>query len=140
MPKPLTEVMASLHHEAKVRRVRERTGDELASWDQLSPDAQAAALSDMAEVSRFFRLFGLECRMDENGKGMLARIERKPEEVKEREPDPSNVVRLPPSPPPMVENKPMFTGRPCENCGSMNTIQNGKCLLCMECKVTGECG
>jgi hypothetical protein len=40
----------------------------------------------------------------------------------------------------LTENKPRFTGRPCENCNSMNTIQNGKCLLCMECGQTGECG
>ena len=38
------------------------------------------------------------------------------------------------------ENKPRFTGRPCEYCQSLNTIQNGKCLYCMECGQTGECG
>lgn len=38
------------------------------------------------------------------------------------------------------ENKPVFTGRPCPQCQSLNTVQNGKCLLCMECHATGECG
>jgi hypothetical protein len=35
---------------------------------------------------------------------------------------------------------PPFTGRPCDFCQSLNTIQNGKCLLCMDCHQTGECG
>ena len=39
-----------------------------------------------------------------------------------------------------VPNKPSFTGIPCEYCESMNTIQNGKCRLCLDCKQTGECG
>jgi len=33
-----------------------------------------------------------------------------------------------------------FTGELCGNCGSPNTIRNGKCLLCTECQFSGECG
>ena len=39
----------------------------------------------------------------------------------------------------VLENKPRFTGRPCPECQSLNTIPNGKCLLCLECKHSGEC-
>jgi hypothetical protein len=39
-----------------------------------------------------------------------------------------------------VNGRPKFTGRPCDHCQSLNTIQNGKCLLCMDCHETGECG
>lgn len=38
------------------------------------------------------------------------------------------------------ENKPKFTGIPCDHCGSMNTVQNGKCRQCLDCLQTGECG
>lgn len=37
-------------------------------------------------------------------------------------------------------NRPQFTGVPCDYCQSFNTIQNGKCRLCLDCKQTGECG
>lgn len=42
---------------------------------------------------------------------------------------------------PILQNKPKFTGRPCPQCGSLNTIPNGRCLLCLEpgCGHSGEC-
>lgn len=33
-----------------------------------------------------------------------------------------------------------YTGELCGNCGSPNTVRNGKCLLCMDCLMSGECG
>lgn len=33
-----------------------------------------------------------------------------------------------------------YTGIPCDQCGSPNTVRNGKCLLCTDCRASGECG
>ena len=33
-----------------------------------------------------------------------------------------------------------YTGIPCDSCGSLNTVRNGKCLQCMDCMASGECG
>jgi hypothetical protein len=33
-----------------------------------------------------------------------------------------------------------YTGESCGSCGSLNTVRNGKCLLCLDCKTSGECG
>ena len=70
MGKPVTEVMAQLFWESS----RQRLGDELTHlskpWEELTPELRAHMMSDMAEVTRFFGLFGLELRV-ENGKGFL---------------------------------------------------------------------
>lgn len=129
MGKPITEVMAAVYWAEKVRLVQAK-GSQLTAWKDLPAPVQAQELAAMAEVTRFFGLFDLELRIEE-GKGFLAKIEK---------PDRSNVVRLPSPQAPPLENKPQFTGRACPECGSLNTVQNGKCLLCMECKATGECG
>jgi hypothetical protein len=128
--KPITEVMAQLYVE-EISRLEPTEPN----WGELGPEEQARVMAAMAEVTRFFGLFGVELRVAE-GKGFLAEIE---------EPDRSNVVRLPPSQEkvssahPVPENRPHFTGRMCVECGSLNTIPNGKCVLCMDCRATGEC-
>ncbi len=33
-----------------------------------------------------------------------------------------------------------YTGIPCDNCQSPNTVRVGKCLKCMSCFSAGECG
>lgn len=33
-----------------------------------------------------------------------------------------------------------YTGIPCDNCGSLNTVRVGKCLQCQDCYAAGECG
>ncbi len=33
-----------------------------------------------------------------------------------------------------------FTGIPCEQCGSLDTVRNGTCLTCTVCLHAGECG
>lgn len=58
------------------------------------------------------------------------------------------VAPAPPDPPASVptplavvpQNRPKFTGIPCSNCNSMNTIQTGKCRYCLDCHSNGECG
>ena len=88
----------------------------LGSWNKLAPELRAKEMMPMVDVARVFKAFGLV----------------EPDEVLPQ------VAAL--SRPRGLTNTPLFTGRPCPECESLNTVQNGKCLLCMECKATGECG
>lgn len=137
MSKPLTEVLAHLY-------VDELLGaNGLANgWMRLSDSDKARHMGAMAEVVRTLRLFGWEV-FGEDGELGVRRIEKAPHMSREQTDEMEKQLNpmltqgeiATPTPP-----RPQFTGRPCDYCQSLNTIQNGKCVMCMECKQTGECG
>lgn len=119
---PVTEVMARIHYEAE--RSRAENPNLLSPWEKLDDGDKQGRMADMAEVSRFFNMFGITLRVVDDGVAMVE--VRKAKHAQ---------------PPPIVvpTNKPHFTGQMCQSCSSLNTIQNGKCLLCLDCKASGEC-
>jgi hypothetical protein len=142
--KPLTEVLART-----LAAERYKLNPDLSMpWDNMSDAAQDMELGAMHEVVRVLGLFGWEVFEDDEGVGirrMRVVDETKPKKRKPRTPpvdlDPMGLgaperaadgVR--------TAQRMGFTGIPCEACGSVNTVRNGKCLLCMDCKSSGECG
>lgn len=115
-------------------------------WDNMSDEAQAMELGAMHEVVRVLGLFGWEVFEDEEGVGV--RRVRVVDEVGPKKPkappldlDPMGLGAAERAGDGVRTAKRMgFTGIPCEACGSVNTVRNGKCLLCMDCKSSGECG
>lgn len=122
----LTEVLAQLYVAERFR-----LNPESAPWVNLSDSARRIEMGAMAEVVRTLGLFGWEVFEDDEGVGVRR--------IRVVEGTPST------SPPSGARGRSSsqqkgFTGIPCDACGSANTVRNGKCLLCMDCHASGECG
>lgn len=139
--KPLTEVLAKLYVAERYKLDPETT-----PWANMSDQAQALELGAMAEVVRALDLFGWDVFNDDGRIGVRAKVEKpprmktKPEDMPDRF-DPM-ALGAPESTDETVSTAQFkgFTGIPCDACGSLNTVRNGKCLLCMDCHASGECG
>lgn len=133
--KPLAEVLAAVHYDA-LQEANKRRGLITNKWAHLTPEAQAAHLHAMHAVVDLVNGFGLGIRKTPSG-FELHKLPA-PREVKI---SPTSLGA------PKVEEDSVskaktlgFTGIPCDQCGSLNTVRIGKCLQCQTCFHNGECG
>lgn len=133
--KPFTEVLTALF----VNELHQLDPATVSDWESMGTGSKRKYMGAMAEVVRTINAFGLEVRQ-EDGKIFLARIQQPAPQT----PRPES-VRMPSSAVLMDRQKvPGYTGIPCDNCGSPNTLRTGKCLRCapppLGCGQDGECG
>lgn len=133
--KPLTEVLAMLYVAE-----RYKLDPDSIPWANMSDRAQAVELGAMAEIVRTLDIFGWHVGSDDGRvtlrRGKRARPANPPARL-----DPMELGA--PEPTDETSSRAQlrgFTGIPCDACGSLNTVRNGKCLLCMDCHASGECG
>jgi hypothetical protein len=138
MKKPLTEVLTGIYV-LELARLRGESDWETA-WDTLSNEGRARYMGAMASVVEALHAFGLEVvvRAGPGNSFELRSIKDKTPVTRD-----SLVTSLTTFRDGAAVDKAQamgFTGICCENCGSPNTVRNGKCLTCMDCKFSGECG
>lgn len=140
--KPLVEVLAQTFVAE-----RYKLNPELSMpWDNMSDAAQDMELGAMHEVVRVLGLFGWEVFEDQKGIGVrriqvIDETKTKKRKAPAMDLDPMG-LGAPETTGESVRTAKSrgFTGIPCDACGSINTVRNGKCLLCMDCHASGECG
>ena len=124
--KPLVEVMA-IAFQNEAARLRP---DEVCTWEQLFPERQAELLACMVEAARVVGYF------EKRGRVMLVDIPPKEQPRPKRKPpdlDPTSTF-------PEQISFPGYTGIPCGECQSPNTVRTGSCLKCHSCFAETECG
>ncbi len=148
--KPLATVLTELFVEERFRL----DPDGSLPWANMSDQARARELGAMIEVVRTLGLLGWEVVERPDGIA-LRRIPvigepQEPIEMKPEEKLSTTDMSFPETPDP--QNQPSreqlakiarakgYEGIPCEACGSLNTVRNGKCLICTDCLASGECG
>jgi hypothetical protein len=138
--KPLTEVLAAVYYDA-LQDANERRGILHNRWSHLTPEAQAAHMHAMHSVVELLGAFGVGIRQVGDSY-QLHKLEKAPKSEPREVKINSTALGAPERTDETVMEAKIkgFTGIPCDQCGSVNTVRIGKCLQCQSCFHNGECG